>query len=70
LRLTLTKWNFERQSTEVTIAFAAEADHTLVTIVHSGWERLGARAEAWRDRNQRGWAGLLGHCRAACSVTL
>ena len=27
-------------------------------------------AQAWRERNQRGWAGLLGHCRAACSVTL
>jgi uncharacterized protein YndB with AHSA1/START domain len=57
-------------ATEVEVAFTAEAGHTLVTIVHSGWERLGERAEAWRDRNQRGWAGLLGHYRAACSVTL
>jgi hypothetical protein len=26
---------------------------------HRGWERIGARAEAWRDRNRRGWQTLL-----------
>jgi uncharacterized protein YndB with AHSA1/START domain len=57
-------------ATEVTVAFAGEGEHTLVTIVHSGWERLGAGADEWRERNQRGWGGLVGHYRAACSVTL
>ncbi len=57
-------------ATEVTIAFAGDAAGTLVTIVHRGWERLGAKGEEWRDRNRRGWGGLLPHYRAACSVTL
>jgi hypothetical protein len=39
---------------------------TQVTIEHRGWERLGARAAERRERNGRGWAGLLPHYRAAC----
>ena len=36
-------------------------------ITHTGWERLGAEAETWRDANRGGWAGLLPHLRrAAC----
>ena len=38
-------------------------DH--VTIVHSGWERLGAVGPERRERNERGWAGLLPHYRDA-----
>jgi len=27
--------------------------------VHSGWERLGAAAEERRERNRRGWSGVI-----------
>ena len=32
-------------------------DGTAVAIVHSGWERLGAKGPDLRERNTRGWAG-------------
>jgi hypothetical protein len=28
-------------------------------IEHRGWERLGERADAWKDRNRAGWDSLL-----------
>lgn len=55
-----------RDATEVEIGFAAHDDGTLVTIVHRGWERLGAAGPDWRDRNRQGWAGLLPHFQQAC----
>jgi uncharacterized protein YndB with AHSA1/START domain len=49
-------------ATEVEIAFTAEgADRTRVDIEHRGWERLGSKAGERRERNERGWAGLLPH---------
>ena len=63
-------WHLRRDrsdATEVEILFAAEADGTLVTIVHRGWERLGAAGPEWRDRNRQGWAGVLPHFEQACS---
>jgi uncharacterized protein YndB with AHSA1/START domain len=53
---------------EVEITFEAAGDGTGVTIRHSGWERLGAAAEERRERNRRGWAGVLEHYRAACAA--
>lgn len=44
-------------------------DGTWVTIVHSGWERLGAGAQERQARNLAGWAGLLPHYRDACAAT-
>ena len=47
-------------ATEVEISFAPDGDSaTEVRIDHRGWERLGSRGEAWRDRNRRGWDTLL-----------
>jgi hypothetical protein len=47
-------------ATEVEITFAPDGEAaTEVRIDHRGWERLGSRADAWRDRNQRGWQTLL-----------
>jgi uncharacterized protein YndB with AHSA1/START domain len=48
-------------ATHVEISFRPEGDGTRVSIVHSGWERLGDRADPLRDRNRRGWAGLVPH---------
>jgi uncharacterized protein YndB with AHSA1/START domain len=53
-------------ATEVEIRFEPDGDGTLVTIAHSGWERLGSRAAEWRERNKRGWGGLLPQYVAAC----
>jgi uncharacterized protein YndB with AHSA1/START domain len=52
-------------ATEVEISFTPDAHGTRVEIVHGGWDRLGAGAAAWRDRNPGGWASLLPHCRKA-----
>jgi uncharacterized protein YndB with AHSA1/START domain len=62
---------FDRaDATEVEIAFAPAAEGTAVTIVHRGWERLGANGPERRTRNERGWAGLLPHYVAACAATV
>ena len=57
---------FDRSdATEVAISFAEEGESTTVSIVHSGWERLGAAGAERRERNERGWAGVIGHYREA-----
>jgi hypothetical protein len=38
---------------------------TRVGIEHTGWQWLGSRGGAWRDRNQHGWLRLLTHDAAA-----
>lgn len=53
-------------ATEVEIRFAAAGAYTRVTIEHRGWERLGARAAERRERNERGWSGVLPRYIAAC----
>jgi uncharacterized protein YndB with AHSA1/START domain len=55
-------------ATEVEITFAAAEGRgtgTRMSIVHRGWEALGARGAGRRELNQRGWDGLLPHFRAA-----
>jgi uncharacterized protein YndB with AHSA1/START domain len=55
-------------ATDVEISFVDKGDgSTRVEIVHSGWERLGARGPAWRERNVGGWQGLLPHFVEACA---
>ena len=64
-------WHLNRDrsdATDVMIRFIARGDaSTQVEIEHSGWERLGADAETWRNRNNGGWATLLPHYRKAAS---
>lgn len=49
-------------ATDVRIRFVpVEPDRTRVDIEHTGWERLGADATLWRQRNQQGWDTLLPH---------
>ena len=46
-------------ATEVEISFLPRGDDaTEVRIDHRGWERLGTRGEAWRERNRAGWDTL------------
>ena len=51
------------------MTFEPAGDDTRISVLHSGWERLGAAAEERRERNERGWAGVLEHYRAACAAT-
>jgi hypothetical protein len=54
------------QATDVEIRFVALGRHdTRIEVEHRGWERLGERADAWRDRNRTGWETLLPHYAAA-----
>jgi uncharacterized protein YndB with AHSA1/START domain len=63
------RWHLRRDradATDVEIRFlAATASSTVVEIQHRGWERLGAEADVWRDRNRTGWSTLLPHFTAA-----
>ena len=42
---------------------------TRVRIQHRGWEHLGAAAEERRDRNRRGWTGVIEHYRRAAMTS-
>jgi uncharacterized protein YndB with AHSA1/START domain len=54
-------------ATEVEVAFNGQPDGTTrVDIEHRGWDRLGDRGPAWRERNERGWSGLIPHYIDAC----
>jgi len=52
-------------ATDVEIRFVPTGEGTRVEIEHRGWERLGVRADDWRDRNRQGWSTLLPHYEAA-----
>ena len=58
-------WHIRRDRTEATdveLTFTDAGDGTTqLRIVHTGWERLGAGADAWRDANLGGWTGLIPH---------
>ena len=58
---------FDRaDATEVEVTFAAAGSGTAVSIVHRGWERLGAKGPERRERNRKGWAGVTEHYRRVC----
>jgi uncharacterized protein YndB with AHSA1/START domain len=62
-------WHIRRDradATQVEITFSAQGEAgTRVRIEHRGWERLGADAESWRDRNNAAWGSLLSEYRRA-----
>ena len=66
------RWHLRQDrvdATDVDIRFRpAGTATTRIEIEHHGWERLGARADAARDRNQVGWASLLPHYTAAATT--
>ncbi len=53
-------------ATEVEVTLSGQGEDTMVTIVHRGWERLGASGAERRKMNQKGWAGLFPHFVKAC----
>jgi uncharacterized protein YndB with AHSA1/START domain len=61
---------FDRaDATEVEVTFVAAGGGTAVSIVHRGWERLGAKGAERRDRNRKGWVGVTEHYRRVCEGT-
>ena len=56
-------WHIRRdrsEATDVEVSFVPlAASKTRVDILHSGWERLGAEGQRWRDRNVSGWNGVI-----------
>jgi uncharacterized protein YndB with AHSA1/START domain len=55
------------QATTVTVSFSARGAATWVSIVQTGWDRLGAKGPELRRRNFAGWSGLRPLYAAACS---
>jgi hypothetical protein len=53
------------EATDVTVAFDPVPRGTLVSIVHSGWDRIPSGAEL-RERNVAGWSGVLPLFEKAC----
>jgi uncharacterized protein YndB with AHSA1/START domain len=47
------------EPTEVEVMFAADGDGTLVTLVHSGWERLSEERRVGRASYDNGWPLVL-----------
>jgi uncharacterized protein YndB with AHSA1/START domain len=66
------RWHITRdavQATDVELTFVDLGDgRTRLDIVHSGWERLGEEAEAWRTANTGGWNALVPVFRAAAEA--
>jgi uncharacterized protein YndB with AHSA1/START domain len=62
-------WHIRRDradATEVEVRFKELAeDRTRIEIEHRGWERLGADAASWRERNLAAWGTLLPRYRVA-----
>jgi uncharacterized protein YndB with AHSA1/START domain len=62
---------FDRaDATEVEITFAPTGEQTTVSIVHRGWERLGEKGAERRERNRKGWAGVIEAYRRTCAAAL
>jgi Activator of Hsp90 ATPase homolog 1-like protein len=65
-------WHIRRDrkdATDVQVRFVlAGTRSTRLEITHTGWERLGADAERWRDANGDGWASVVSHFVTACSI--
>ena len=55
-------------ASEVDIRFAETGGATTVSIVHRGWERLGAAGPELQQRNREGWARLVPHYEQACTA--
>jgi uncharacterized protein YndB with AHSA1/START domain len=66
------RWHIGRaraDATDVEVSFVDTGDGaTELRIVHSGWERLGAGGQAWREANTAGWASMVPSFRAAAEA--
>ena len=62
-------WHLRRDradATDVLVSFVPLSPATTrVEVEHTGWERLGAGGDDWRNANRAGWTTLLPHFVAA-----
>jgi uncharacterized protein YndB with AHSA1/START domain len=56
------------EAQDVTATFSAEGKGTRVTLVHSGWQKLGEKGAASRAGYAEGWTFVLGEAYAAACV--
>lgn len=65
-------WHLRRDradATDVLVTFVPVGPaSTRVEVEHTGWERLGADADRWRDANRGGWTSLMPHFAAAAQA--
>jgi uncharacterized protein YndB with AHSA1/START domain len=65
-------WHIGRpaaQATDVSLTFVDLGDgRSRLDIVQTGWDRLRAEGQAWRDANANGWAALVPSFRAAAEA--
>jgi len=47
---------------EIEVTFAEEDAQTRITLMHSGWEKLGERAQTAREQYRKGWDTVFGEC--------
>lgn len=60
---------FDRdEATDVEVAFSPSADGTVVRMVQTGWDRLGAAGPPRRDRTRAAWTSITAHYAAACDA--
>ncbi|WP_114286489.1 SRPBCC domain-containing protein [Candidatus Halocynthiibacter alkanivorans] len=58
----------EAQQTHVSVEFSASGSGTLLRLVHSDWDNMGAEAAAAREQYQSGWDVVLIECFAGAAV--
>lgn len=65
-------WHLRRDradATDVLVTFVPVGPaSTRVEVEHTGWERLGADADGWRDANRGGWTTLMSHFASAAQA--
>lgn len=65
-------WHIARDRADATVVELTFVDvgdgTTRLDVVHSGWERLGAEGQAWREANTAGWSALIPNFVAAAEA--
>lgn len=56
------------EATDVEVTLAPDHGGTLVTVTHTGWERLAATRPEVRGRNESAWSRVLPHFATACTA--
>jgi hypothetical protein len=65
------RWHLRQDvgdATDVAVEFTDIGGGARVTIVHTGWERLGGGGPGLRERNTQGWSGVLPSYLQACEA--
>jgi uncharacterized protein YndB with AHSA1/START domain len=69
LRLSWHPGSDEKEAQEVEVSFVKDRKGTRVTLIHSGWQKLGARGASARETYGQGWAHVFGEAYVAACET-